>query len=396
MNLVDLVVLALAVVAALRGWRLGLLGQVFELGGGFGGLMLGVALGPQVADMVTEGNNVQGAVVSLVTVFVCVSVGQTVGYLLGHRFGSLAQRVRLGAVNSGLGSALGVGVVLLSFWLVGSLIANVSPSRDVSRAFVRSRVLASLNDALPQPPDVLGELRQYLDTSGFPQVFVGLPRSVSPPVDLPSNAAARRAVDAARTSTVRILVPACGGTQLGSGWVAGEDTVVTNAHVVAGGEEVTVQQTNGVEVSGSVVLFDPRTDIAIVHVDGALSGPVLRLDTDALGRGTPGATLGFPGAGGGRQVWHRAAIAASYRARGKDIYGRAEVTRAIYELRSPVRQGDSGGPFVTTEGDVAGVVFAAATTDGRTGYALTGFEVQDEVRAGIGRATPVATGRCAR
>ncbi len=395
MNIVDLGVGLVALLSGHRGWRLGLLGQVFELGGGFAGLVLGFAVGPDIASATTDGNGIAGALISLVVVFVGVTVGQTVGYLLGRRFGSLARRARLGSVDSGLGAALGVGIILAAFWMVGSLIANLPTSRQVARAFADSAVLASLNDALPEPPDVLGEMRQYLDTSGFPQVFVGLPRSVMPPVDLPSNARARQAVQATKGSTVRIIVPACGGTQLGSGWIAGPSAVVTNAHVVAGGTEVSIQEIDGTEHSGSVVLFDPRTDVAVVRVGDELSGEALELRTDELSRGTHGATLGFPG-GSRRLISHRAAVAASYKARGKDIYGRAEVTRDIYELRSPVRQGDSGGPFVTTDGRVAGVIFAAATTDAGTGYALTGSEVRDEIERGRALADPVSTGTCTR
>jgi S1-C subfamily serine protease len=59
-----------------------------------------------------------------------------------------------------------------------------------------------------------------------------------------------------------------------------------------------------------------------------------------------------------------------------------------------VRQGDSGGPFVLSNGDVAGVIFAASTTDGDIGYALTAGEVADEIETGSGRTEAVGTGRC--
>jgi S1-C subfamily serine protease len=177
---------------------------------------------------------------------------------------------------------------------------------------------------------------------------------------------------------------------LGSGWVAAETAVVTNAHVVAGGGNITVQDTAG-EHSGQVVLFDSGTDIAVIQTDG-LAGSPLELQTTAVPRGTGGATLGFPG--GGDIEAHAAAIQNGYDARGLDIYGRSTVIRSVYELRSPVRQGDSGGPFVLPNGAVAGVVFAASTTDSNTGYALTGGEVADEVREGIGDSAPVNTGQC--
>jgi S1-C subfamily serine protease len=93
-------------------------------------------------------------------------------------------------------------------------------------------------------------------------------------------------------------------------------------------------------------------------------------------------------------ITHRAAVQARYTASGRDIYGRSIVEREVYEIRAKVRQGDSGGPFVLPNGDVAGVVFAASTTDDDIGYALTGDEVDDEVEQGSQRTQPVDTGGC--
>jgi S1-C subfamily serine protease len=164
---------------------------------------------------------------------------------------------------------------------------------------------------------------------------------------------------------------------------------------VAGGDpgSVRVQDRFGREVPATVVLFDAATDIAILRTQG-LGAPELSLDTTSYDRGRAGATLGYPGAEQGRLVTHRAAVQARYTATGRDIYGRDRVDREVYELRAPVRQGDSGGPFVLPNGNVAGVVFAASTTDGGVGYALTGSEVEDEVELGARSTAPVDTGGC--
>jgi S1-C subfamily serine protease len=292
-------------------------------------------------------------------------------------------------VNQTLGAGFGVVITLITVWLVGSLLVSI-PSRPLARAVRGSTVLRVVGDAFPRPPNLVFYLRQYLDTSGFPQVFAGLPRPLAPQVDLPPGRDARAAIRAAQESTVRVVVPACGGTQLGSGWVAGDSVVVTNAHVVAGGDSITIEDTAG-RHSGSVVFFDPRTDIAIVRAEG-LAGPPLELEVDPIDRGEGGATLGFPG--GGPLETHAAAVRDRYSAVGLDIYGQSEVSREVYELRSPVRQGDSGGPFVLPNGSVAGVVFAASTTDGDTGYALTGEEVMDELETGLSAVAPAGTGRC--
>lgn len=391
MNIVDLLFLILVVLALVRGWRRGFFGLVFELGGGLVGLLAGVALGPRIASVFTDSGGIEGALISLLTVFVCLTVGQTLGYIAGRKSGAYAKSVKLGGINSGLGAVAGVLVTAISFWLLGSLLVH-SSARPVAKALKRSVALRTLSDALPRPPNVLAYFSQYLND--FPQVFQGFPPSLGPPVKLPSNALANRAIQAADQSTVRVTVPACGGSQLGSGWIAGDATVVTNAHVVAGGEEVTVQTEAGESVTGSVVLFDKDTDIAVVHLSDSISPPALQLATQDLERGQPGATLGYPGDRGGRAEYGPAAIQQRLNATGLDIYGRDTVRRAVYELRAAVRQGDSGGPFVLPNGKVGGVIFAASTTDPGRGYALTGKEVADEVAEGSSRTAPVGTGGC--
>lgn len=391
MNLVDLVVVVVAMFAAYRGWRRGLFGQALELGGGFIGLLLGIGLGPRVASAFTNEPGFTSALISIAFVLIAVSVGQTAGFLVGHRLHVSVERVQLGPLNNTLGSAFGIVVWLLSFWLIGSLLLQ-GPSPALARAMRDSSLLRFTNRLLPEPPNVLAYLRQYLSTSGFPQVFAGIPR-LSEPIDLPNQRVAGRAARAAQQSTVRIVLQACGGLQLGSGWVSDPDSVVTNAHVVAGGRDVTVQELGGVDLAARVTLYDPETDVAVLHVPG-LSRPPLPLEVGGQPRGTAGATLGFPGEDDGGFRAKRAAVQNSYEATGRDIYGRSLVQREVYELRARVRRGDSGGPFVLPNGRVAGVVFAASTSDGGVGYALTGAEVEDEVTQGSARTQPVGTGSC--
>ena len=72
---------------------------------------------------------------------------------------------------------------------------------------------------------------------------------------------------AARASVVRVLGTACGLGVQGSGWVAGNGLVVTNAHVVAGQDDTTVQIGGaGERLDAQAVHFDPRNDLAILRV----------------------------------------------------------------------------------------------------------------------------------
>jgi S1-C subfamily serine protease len=392
-TIVDVVVVLLALGAGARGWRRGLLGQAFELGGGFLGLVAGVALGPRVVSLVTDGVGLGAALLALVVVLAALSFGQGLGFALGHRFGSFARKARLGGADSLLGAVFGIAMTLVAYWLLGSLLVK-GPFPPLARQLSRSPLLRALND-VTEPPDVLAYIQQYLDTSQFPHVFTGLPPPASGPVALPPRGRARRAFRAARDSTVRVVAPGCGGTQLGSGWISARHSVVTNAHVVAGGTSVQIEHPSSGRLSGSVVLFDPETDLAVLRTDERLPGPPLSLRNRPVDEGTQGVTLGYPGQAAGRLESHRAAVRARFPARGLDIYGRAPAQRDVYELRSRVREGDSGGPFVLAGGRVAGVVFAASTTERSTGYALTAQEVADEVSRGARSVRPVSTGRCA-
>lgn len=393
LSVADLVVVVVAIFAAHRGWRRGLLAQAFELGGGFLGLLAGVALAPRVAAPFAEEAGIEAALLSLLAVVLGLSVGQGLGYVIGHRFGHAARKARLGGIDSGLGALFGAFVILVSYWLIGSLLVE-GPIRSVARSLKHSALLRAMNE-VSAPPDVLAYLRQYLVAADFPQVFVGIPPN-NDPVPLPRGRLVRRAIRAADQSTVRIMTstPECGGNQLGSGWIAGEATVITNAHVVAGGDEISVYE-GATSHSGSVVLFDSATDIAVIRVDG-LDGPALELSTEPLGRGARGAVLGYPGSRGGQLVVGAAAVQARFQAVGRDIYGSGTVRREVYELRAAVEEGESGGPFVRPDGRVAGTVFAASTTDATVGYALTGNELADEVARGARTTEEVSTGDCTR
>jgi S1-C subfamily serine protease len=294
-------------------------------------------------------------------------------------------------VDSMLGSGFGIAMTLVAYWLLGSLLVN-GPFRALAQQLNRSAILRTLN-GVTQPPDVLAYVQQYLDTSGFPQVFTGLPPPLSGPVSLPPKGRARRAAVAAQGSTLRVVVPGCGGTQLGTAWISGRHSAVTNAHVVAGGSDVRLQGSD-VSYAGSVVLFDPRTDVAVVRTQERLAGKPLRLLSGLVEPGTQGVTLGYPGPGGLGLRARPAAVRARFPARGLDIYGRSPVEREVYQLRARVREGDSGGPFVLPGGRVAGVVFAASTTASDAGYALTAPEVANEVARGIRARRPVSTGSC--
>jgi S1-C subfamily serine protease len=253
----------------------------------------------------------------------------------------------------------------------------------VRRAVQRSAVLRQLNETLPPSGSILNALSRI---DPFPS-FSG------PPVDLsPPNSAIARdpEVKAAGPGVVRILGTACGLGVEGSGWVARPGIVVTNAHVVAGTAGQTVVDARE-HRQATVVLFDPAADVAVLRVPG-LSATPLALAAQTIPRGAGGVIVGFPGGPPVKAV--PAAVRQHLDATGRDIYGRGELERSLYELQGEVRPGNSGGPFVLADGAVAGVVFASSTLDHDAAYAIDAETVRPLVQASLGRTQPADTQSC--
>ena len=116
-----------------------------------------------------------------------------------------------------------------------------------------------------------------------------------------------------------------------------------------------------------VVVFDPRRDLAVLDVRG-LRAPALR-EGDQLGRGDGAVVAGFPLDGPYRLDPARVRTVLS--ARGSDIYGAPGTVREVYSLYARVEPGNSGGPLLSRDGRVVGIVFAKSLDDASTGYALT-------------------------
>jgi S1-C subfamily serine protease len=389
-NLLDLGLVALLVAAAVSGFRRGALLQLLAYGGLALGLVAGALLAPSIASLWE--NRAAQAGIAVTVVLSLAGVGNAAGWLMGSYVRAHARRSWFGGADAAGGSAVSVVAVLLATWFLALNLVN-GPFPALSREIRGSGVVRTIESALPRPPSLLAEVRRFFNRFGFPEVFTGLPPAPAGPVEWPSEAEAQRAFAAAEDSTVRVVGEACGKIQTGSGFAVGPNLVVTNAHVVAGVGQPYVQEQGAGSQPATAVRFDPSMDLAILRVD-VPPGPPLPLIQQHVPRGTGGAVLGFPG--GGDLAGERAAVRRAIDALGKDIYSRQDVEREVYELQASVRPGDSGGPFVLPDGSVAGVIFAASTTDPGIGYAIASTEVLADVRAAQGLTAPVSTGPCIR
>jgi S1-C subfamily serine protease len=137
-----------------------------------------------------------------------------------------------------------------------------------------------------------------------------------------------------------------------------------------------------------VVTFDPDLDFAVLRTTG-LAGKPLPLDHSTAPRGTVGAALGYPG---GREFTASpAAIVQSQTAIGRDIYDTGLVKRQVYTIQADLHPGNSGGPLITPDGVVVGIVFARSVSHNGVGYALTSPEVLPQLSAAA--QGPVTTGK---
>lgn len=390
-NIVDIIIAALLLYALIRGYMQGALSQMTAFGGVVAGLALGGLAGPALARRFVEGPGPVLVLLVLMLVLLSVLVGQAIGVAVGLRLRVAAHRAGAGWADSAGGILVGVAGLVLMIWLVAGALSH-GPLPSVSQQVRESAAVGALDEVLPPPPNVVGRIANYLDDQGFPQVSSGLRGGITaPPVDPTSPEAAQAAARAGRPSTVQVQARGCGGVSSGTGFVIQSGFVVTNAHVIAGNDSFTVRDTGG-DREAVAVWFDPNLDLAVLRAPATSAQPIDWTSQPAQ-RGVEGATLGFPG--GQREMEVRpATVTGRGTPVGRDIYGGGMVRREVLTLSAAVQRGDSGGPFVTADGQVAGVVFAANAAQPGTGYALTAEEVRDDVQQAVSENAPRDTGRC--
>ncbi len=391
MNALDVIALLLLIVTFVAGLRSGFFPQLGGLLGAAGGGIVALQLLPLARPQIDGLDPTMRALVVLVGLVILIALGETVGSAAGYAIRARMGRGVLAGMDSAGGGLLGAGQGLLVIWLIGGLLA-AGPLPGLAAQAQRSAAVRALSGILPSPTAIAGELGRWLDASGLPEVFVGLEPLPAPPVTLPSDPIARAIGEKAIASTVEVDSQACSYTLAGSGFVVAPGYVVTNAHVVAGARSIIVLPRSG-SLSATPVFFDPQLDLALLYV-AHLDAPAMKLASSDPIRGAVGAALGHPG--GGPLVVVPGAVTDAYKATGRDLYGRQNVTRSIVELRADIQRGDSGGPFVLQDGTVGGVVFAQSRTDETVGYALAPAEVGEAIAPALTSTAAVDTGACIR
>jgi S1-C subfamily serine protease len=389
--ILDLLLLLMLVAYVVSGYRRGLLHSAFSLAGVALGATVAYFAIPLVGSWVPE--PMWRVVATVFTGIALVVFGHSLGAAVGRGIRTRLKTSPLRVVDRLLGAAVtGVAAALISAVLALSVTALGVPV--LSQAIGSSTVLRTIGDLTPDPVEAaLAQLRSNIVEDGIPLVTEALGGITSPP-ELPAATADTPALTEAARSVVRITGNAyeCGQNQTGSGFVVAAGRVVTNAHVVAGVGEPIVEIPGGDALPGRIVYFDPLKDLAVIAVDG-MTTPPLALASN-LPSGTTGVVDGYPF--GGPFATNPARVLSITSTSIDDIYGTGSAVREIYTLAANVREGNSGGPLLTSGGAVAGVVFARGADVDNVGYALTMTELSPVAGQASALTAAVASGSCVR
>ncbi|MGW1724698.1 MarP family serine protease [Streptomyces sp. NPDC002306] len=390
MDLLDILLLLVILAYAGSGYRRGLVAGCVSLAGFVGGALVGVWILPWVMELVTPGTTA-ATVTAVLTVLTPAAVGHELAGRLALKLRRELDRGPLRVADGVGGAAANAVAVLIVAWVAASVL-GASSSPVVTTAIRDSALLGTVQKAMPQTtPAWFSNATTALTQAGFPQVFNPFENESTAEVAEPSgDSVTASATNAAKLSTVKIEGAAGDQGREGSGFVYSTERVMTNAHVVAGIDRPSVRIGGvGRSYEARVVLFDPDKDVAVLYVPG-LHAPVLRFDGRAA-RGDQAVVAGYPQ--DGALDLQAATVASRVKATGRNIYNDSTVTREIYSIRSTVLPGNSGGPLLTTDGRVFGVVFARSTSDDQTGYALTAAEVAPDAKRAAKATARVDTGK---
>jgi len=389
-NILDWLLVAVALAYAVSGYWQGFISGAFATAGLLLGGLLGIWLAPLLFAEAARSRWV--SLGALFVVLICASFGQAVLQFLGTRIRARITWQPVRALDAVGGAALSTAAVLIVAWALGVAVSG-SSLPGISPQVRSSAVLSKVDAVMPgEAEQALSTFNDVVGSSFFPRYLEPFaPERITevgpPPGRIGRDPDVRNAV----VSVLKVRGENdCGRGVEGTGFLYSPSRVMTNAHVVAGVDGPTVL-VDDVEVPARVVYYNSDLDIAVLAVD-ALNRPFLRFDKTGA-QDDSAAVLGYPN--DGPYDVQAARIRGQQRLRSPDIYGDGTVVREVFSIRGLVRPGNSGGPLVSEGGDVLGVIFAASVTDSDTGYALTSEQVAQGAAKGLTSDSEVGTGACA-
>jgi S1-C subfamily serine protease len=390
---VGLTVLDIVLILALLSYLIyGLRNGFLVTAGGLAGFAAGAIAAffavPLVSTFVEDSGWRLTAIIAAAVVL--MALGHGLGTMVGRQLRGVVRIRPLRAVDRLVGGALNLVVSALVMSMLAFSVSSLGVP-VVSQQLAESKVIRFIDGLTPTPVKAtMAQLRSTVIGNGIPTLIEGLDQGRT--VQVPNTSTNTPALNKAAQSVLRIAGTAyeCGQNQTGSGFVVSPDRVVTNAHVVAGVSQPVVEMSDGGAMPGRVVYFDTRRDLAVLAVDNLPSQP-LPLSRDLPG-GSQAAFAGYPH--GGPFQSKPATVQDIATVLVPDIYGNNPSPEDIYRLAGDVQPGNSGGPLLTADGQVAGVIFAKATSDAEVGFAITMNDLDPVVEQAPTLSSPVSSGQC--
>ncbi|MFJ6456606.1 MarP family serine protease [Paenarthrobacter sp. NPDC091669] len=390
LTILDLALILMLLSYLIYGLRNGFMVTLGGIAGFVVGAIAAFVAVPLVSGWVTDSGWRLTATVGAAVVL--IALGHGLGTMIGRRIRHAVRIKPLHAVDRLIGGVVSVVVAALVMSMLAFSISSLGVP-FVSQQLAGSRVIRYIDNITPTPvKSTMAQLRSTVIGDGIPKLIEGI--GPVTPVPVPNASTDTPALNQAAESVLKIAGTAfeCGQNQTGSGFVVSPGRVVTNAHVVAGVSQPVVEVPDGGALPGRVVYFDPQRDIAVLAVDGLQSSP-LPMSED-LPEGSPAAFAGYPH--GGPFQSKPATVQGISTIIVPDIYGDNPSPELVYKLAGDVQPGNSGGPLLTMQGEVAGLIFAKTTTDAALGFALTMADLEPVAAQASGLSNPVSPGQCTR
>ncbi|WGM19688.1 MarP family serine protease [Paenarthrobacter sp. OM7] len=390
LTILDLALILMLLSYLIYGLRNGFMVTLGGIAGFVVGAIAAFVAVPLVSGWVTDSGWRLTATVGAAVVL--IALGHGLGTMIGRKIRHAVRIKPLHAVDRLIGGVVSVVVAALVMSMLAFSISSLGVP-FVSQQLAGSRVIRYIDTITPTPvKSTMAQLRSTVIGDGIPKLIEGI--GPVTPVPVPNASTDTPALNQAAESVLKIAGTAfeCGQNQTGSGFVVSPGRVVTNAHVVAGVSQPVVEVPDGGALPGRVVYFDPQRDIAVLAVEGLQSSP-LPMSAD-LPEGSPAAFAGYPH--GGPFQSKPATVQGISTIIVPDIYGDNPSPELVYKLAGDVQPGNSGGPLLTMQGEVAGLIFAKTTTDAALGFALTMADLEPVAAQASGLSSPVSPGQCTR
>ena len=349
-NLLDIAIPIILLLYFLAGVRSGF----FTTLGTFLGLGLGVCAAAWLVPLAVASVGSQWSLITAVGVLIiCLTIGQWLGLIAGRTIRRVTDITPLKGIERFFGGVLNLAACALVM-VVLTISMRTVPIPQLNTALSESKTLSWMVASTPEVvKDRINTVRNDVLAFGtIPEVS----QLIAPETSAPTQTVESAALDQAAASVVEILGAAeqCGYTSTGSGFVADNGLVVTNAHVVAGVTSPVVQDSRGRTWPGTVVYMDTEQDIAFISV------PKLPLEPLTIGNNATAGSLvtfmGYPKGGPFKALPATVQGIGNTQTIDADT-GRANAMRQVYQLAADVQHGNSGGPVLDENGNVVGVIF---------------------------------------